>query len=179
MSHDLTESSVLVYLIALSRLRCQNCPSTCRDGRVSHSLTAEGHRAHCSASETAATRHWASFEVWSWRLGRDLSHFVSPDGKTVPEGLMGVLVCFFWGGCFLLWGGFLDRNISCLLCKNVFYDHFALQISPSLDITQSNVTPSICGADTSRFLYLRTCLCLSSTCSCSSAKTHLFTSCQT
>lgn len=44
MSHDLTESSVLVYLIALSRFRCQKCPSTCRAGRVSHSPTAEGPR---------------------------------------------------------------------------------------------------------------------------------------
>lgn len=120
MSHDLTESSVLVYLIALSRLRCQNCPSTCRDGRVCHSLTAEGHRAHCSASETAATRHWASFEVWSWRLGRDLSHFVSPDGKTVPEGLMGVLVCFFGGVVFFCGEGFLTETFPVSFAKMYF-----------------------------------------------------------
>lgn len=133
---------------------------------------------HCRGAQgTVATRHWACFEIC--REGGEICLTLFLQMENCTRGLVGFLVCFFGEVCFLLWRGFLDRNISCLLCKNVFYDHFAAQTSPSLDIAQSNVTPSICGADTSRFLYLRTCLCLSSTCSCSSAKTHLFTSCQT
>lgn len=59
----------------------------------------------CCGSETAASRHWAAFEMCSLRAGRGLSRFVSPDGKTAPEGLVVFLVCFF-GGVFGCGGGF-------------------------------------------------------------------------
>lgn len=159
MSHDLIASSVLVYLISLSWLRCQKCPSTCRAASVSRVP-----QPHCRGAQgTVPLRD----VVWEW--GERSVSLCFSRWESCTREIVGVFGLFF-GGCFCLLGGFLDGNISCPLCKNVFYDHFAVQTSPSLDIAPSNVTPSICGADTSRFLYLRTCLCLPSTCSCSSAK---------
>lgn len=73
----------------------------------------------CSGYETAATRHWACFEICSLGEGRDLAHFVSPDGKNVPEGLVRFFGLFF-GGCFWLGGRFLTETFPVFFAEMYF-----------------------------------------------------------